>query len=89
MFSDQLVFRSPIAPLPTASKHPEGLDFPTPDMGTEGWLSQLRAKACFTSYPAADRESRRVKTRRSFSPGTGPLLFLRRSQSSVSFYRHP
>ena len=83
MFSDLLFFRSPIAPVPTASKHPEGLDFPTPDMGTEGRLSQIRAKACLASYLAADKRGQADKNRTCcHSPGTGPLLFLGRSQSS-------
>lgn len=55
MFSDLLFFRSPIAPVPTASKHPEGLDFPSPDMGTEGRLSQIRAKACLASSSSRER----------------------------------
>lgn len=58
MFSDPLFFRPPIAPVPTASKHPEGLGFPTGDTGTEGWLSQITAKACLASHQAAEREGR-------------------------------
>lgn len=68
MFSDLLFFRSPIAPVPTASKLPEGLDFPTPALGTEGQLSRIRAKACLVSYPAADREGRRKRTGRVAMP---------------------
>lgn len=81
MFSDLLFFRSPIAPAPTASKHPEGLDFPSPDMGTEGRLSQIRAKACLASYPAAEREGRRIRMlsfpwyRSSALPREVPKLF--------------
>lgn len=41
MFSELLFLGSPIAPVPTASKHPEGLDFPAPDTGTEGQPTQI------------------------------------------------
>lgn len=47
-----------IAPVPTASKHPEGLGFPTGDTGTEGWLAQITAKACLACHQAAEREGR-------------------------------
>lgn len=72
MFSDLLFFRFPITPVPTASKHPKGLDFPTPDTGTEGRLSQIKAKACLASYPAADREQNDKNRTCCHSPGTGP-----------------
>lgn len=61
MFSGLLFFRPPIAPVPTASKHPEGLGFPTGDMGTEGWLSQITAEACLVSHQTAEREGRGVR----------------------------
>lgn len=58
MFSDLLFFRSPVAPVPTASKHLAGLGFPTGDMGTEGWLSHITEKVSLASHQAAEGEGR-------------------------------
>lgn len=75
MFSDLLFFRSPVAPVPTASKHPAGLGFPTGDMGTEGWQSHIKKSP---PWPPIKQKKEKAggKNRICHCSATGPLLFL-------------